>query len=184
MYSQISVGWLYSLCYVLFTGLQWCWESLGRQETEHRKCPYSYQRPGYKEVGYFLSFFRKHNYTLIARFMGPTWGPSWANRTQVGPMLAPWTLLSGYFCYENHFLELKHCRFLKVPPLEDKNIYTTQVRHHGPLDGFHCVFSFKLISTNVCMYLFSGEFQTMSSRKEKSHSFAIHELQMVHLLLR
>ena len=31
--------------------------------------------------------------TLIARFMGPT---SRADRTQVGPMLAPWTLLSGY----------------------------------------------------------------------------------------
>ena len=31
----------------------------------------------------------------IARFMGPTWGPSGANRTQVGPMLAPWTSLSG-----------------------------------------------------------------------------------------
>ena len=35
-------------------------------------------------------------YTLIARFMRPTWGPSGADRTQVGPMLAPWTLLSGY----------------------------------------------------------------------------------------
>ena len=32
--------------------------------------------------------------SLIARFMGPTWGPSGADRTQVGPMLAPWTLLS------------------------------------------------------------------------------------------
>ena len=31
----------------------------------------------------------------IARFMKPRWGPSGANRTQVGPMLAPWTLLSG-----------------------------------------------------------------------------------------
>ena len=29
---------------------------------------------------------------LIARFMGPTWGPSGADRTQVGPMLAPWNL--------------------------------------------------------------------------------------------
>ena len=28
--------------------------------------------------------------------MGPTWGPSGADRTQVGPMLAPWTLLSGW----------------------------------------------------------------------------------------
>ena len=33
--------------------------------------------------------------TLIARFMEPTWGLSGADRTQVGPMLAPWTLLSG-----------------------------------------------------------------------------------------
>ena len=30
--------------------------------------------------------------SLIARFVGPTWT---ADRTQVGPMLAPWTLLSG-----------------------------------------------------------------------------------------
>ena len=29
-----------------------------------------------------------------SRFMGPTWGPLGADRTQVGPMLAPWTLLS------------------------------------------------------------------------------------------
>ena len=33
--------------------------------------------------------------SLIAGFMGPTWGPSGADKTQVGPMLAPWTLLSG-----------------------------------------------------------------------------------------
>ena len=32
---------------------------------------------------------------LIERLMGPTWGPSGADRTQVGPMLASWTLLSG-----------------------------------------------------------------------------------------
>ena len=33
--------------------------------------------------------------TLITKFMGPTWGPSETDRAQVGPMLAPWTLLSG-----------------------------------------------------------------------------------------
>ena len=27
----------------------------------------------------------------IARFMGPTWDPPGSFRTQVGPMLAPWT---------------------------------------------------------------------------------------------
>ena len=34
---------------------------------------------------------------LIARFMGPTWSPSGADRTQVGPMFTTWTLLSGPF---------------------------------------------------------------------------------------
>ena len=29
------------------------------------------------------------HYTLIARFMGPTWGPTGSCRPQVGPMLAP-----------------------------------------------------------------------------------------------
>ena len=36
--------------------------------------------------------------TLITRFMGPTWGPSGADRTQLGPMWATWNLLSGYAC--------------------------------------------------------------------------------------
>ena len=43
--------------------------------------------------------------TLIARFIGLTWGPSGADRTQVGPMLAPWTLLSGkalFFVVSQH----------------------------------------------------------------------------------
>ena len=33
--------------------------------------------------------------SIIARFMGPAWGPSGATRIQSCPMLAPWTLLSG-----------------------------------------------------------------------------------------
>ena len=33
--------------------------------------------------------------SLIARLMGSTWGPPGADRTQVGPTLAPWSLLSG-----------------------------------------------------------------------------------------
>ena len=52
--------------------------------------------------------------TLIARFMGPTWGPSGADRTQVGPMLAPWTLLSGYTWNKapwQYHLELNHLNF-------------------------------------------------------------------------
>ena len=39
--------------------------------------------------------YRVYITNLIARFMGPTWGPPGTARTQVGPMLTPWTLLSG-----------------------------------------------------------------------------------------
>ena len=35
------------------------------------------------------------NVPQIARFMGPTWVPPGSRWPQVGPMLAPWTLLSG-----------------------------------------------------------------------------------------
>ena len=42
-----------------------------------------------------VHLMRKLVSTLIARFMGPIWDPSGADKTQVGPMLAPWTLLSG-----------------------------------------------------------------------------------------
>ena len=31
----------------------------------------------------------------VAKFMWPTWGPPGSCRPKVGPMLAPWTLLSG-----------------------------------------------------------------------------------------
>ena len=43
----------------------------------------------------FLNIFYFMVTTLITRFMGPTWGPPGAARTQAGPMLATWTLLSG-----------------------------------------------------------------------------------------
>ena len=39
--------------------------------------------------------------THIERFMGPTWDPPGADRTQVGPMLAPSTLLSGIISCTN-----------------------------------------------------------------------------------
>ena len=34
--------------------------------------------------------------TQITKFMAPTWGPRGSCRPQMGPVLAPWTLLSGY----------------------------------------------------------------------------------------
>ena len=45
---------------------------------------------------YHIQYFSDNSRTcLIARFMGPTWGPPGADRTHVGPMWATWALLSG-----------------------------------------------------------------------------------------
>ena len=41
------------------------------------------------------SFHTSWKNPQIAKFMGPTWGPPGSCRPQMGPMLAPWTLLSG-----------------------------------------------------------------------------------------
>ena len=64
---------------------------------ESSKLPFSHPRPASQSASStpFYFSFRYIALTPIARFMGPTWGPSGADRTQVGPMLAPWTLLSG-----------------------------------------------------------------------------------------
>ena len=45
--------------------------------------------------------------TLIARLMGPTWGPSGPCRPQMGPMLALWTLLSGSSSSRSCWWEMK-----------------------------------------------------------------------------
>ena len=45
--------------------------------------------------------------TLIARFMRPTW-PTW---TQVGPMLVPWTLLSGKQYCQPHSYKVLPCHW-------------------------------------------------------------------------
>ena len=44
---------------------------------------------------YSSDFVWMNKTSQIARFIGPTWGPPGSCRPQMGPMLAPWTLLSG-----------------------------------------------------------------------------------------
>ena len=41
--------------------------------------------------------FTATKHAQIAKYMGPTWGPPGSSRPQMGPMLAPWTLLWGCF---------------------------------------------------------------------------------------
>ena len=45
--------------------------------------------------------------TLIAKFMGPTWGLPGSCRPQMGPMLAPWTIWERFYnstvCHAYHY---------------------------------------------------------------------------------
>ena len=59
-----------------------------------------FKRPFFEKVLYFVCDCTEvcspgSSYFPMAGFMGPTWGPSGADRTRVGPMWAPWTFLSG-----------------------------------------------------------------------------------------
>ena len=61
----------------------------------------------------------------IARFMGPTWGPHGPCRPQMGPMLAPWTLLSGMTI---HHYSVCVCLLQCCPGYVD----TDMTSHKGP----------------------------------------------------
>ena len=66
--------------------------------------------------------------SLITRFMGPTWGPPGADRTQVGPVLAPWIMLSGGYRWHWFRKEMKF------------NLHWLMYRHFGN-ENRRCWFS-------------------------------------------
>ena len=78
---------------------------------------------------YRISFsLHYENYKLtsptpqIARFMRPTWGPPGSCRPKMGPMLAPWTLLSGTM------LSTHPCLFLSISNTYSGHISLPQKR--------------------------------------------------------
>ena len=90
----------------------------------------------------------------IARITWPTWGPPGSCRPQVGPMLAPWTLLSGTyhmlsFCYIWDALNL-HLFISQLYTLCNKyetwhfNIYITICTHPQSI----LIFSFCSTASN------------------------------------
>ena len=73
-----------------------CWKR-GPRDADKR-CPTA--RSWWTDSG----FIRKDQipmsaFSQIAKFMGPAWGPPGSCRPQMGPMLAPWTLLLGLLIY-------------------------------------------------------------------------------------
>ena len=67
---------------------------------------------------------------LIARSMGPTWGPSGADRSQVGPMMATWTLQTG-ICLRCSPRSCTHKIFIRGACLPDPKMchQGLQLRH-------------------------------------------------------
>ena len=69
--------------------------------------------------------------SLITRFVGPAWGPSGADSTQVGPMLAPWTLLSGMITIQHahEFIVIVLLLFMAI--VQMTNTYNHNNRVYG-----------------------------------------------------
>ena len=78
--------------------------------------------------------------SLIARFMGPTWGPSGADRTQAGPMLAPWTLLSGMLPPDTSLWIWYSCLMVCENACNMHNLCRSHTCPRSPLDGGTSVF--------------------------------------------
>ena len=56
----------------------------------------------------------RYGWSQIAKLMGPTWDPLGSCRPQMGPMLAPWTLLSGIASKKDRMRPLWDMLYLQV----------------------------------------------------------------------
>ena len=91
-------------------------------------------------------------YAQIARFMGSTWGPSGSDRTQVGPMLAPWTLLSGcLYRTLSSLVQVMACCLFGTKPLPEPMMTNCQ---YDPEEKFQWYFN-----QNSVMFIQGNEFQ-------------------------
>ena len=89
--------------------------------------------------------------------MGPTWGPSWADRTQVGPMLAPWTLLSGYIMVKLYCISMS--QWLHACHGAEDTVYPNKYAHGFVVLCFVVVMqSFIMNSHEVFIHIHQGCF--------------------------
>ena len=81
------------LAIIFLLTVYWYYMQKSRHMTQNwRLIPQKYL-PGWCQCRYFILIIT--HCSPIARVMGPTWSPPIADRTQVGPTWATWTLLSG-----------------------------------------------------------------------------------------
>ena len=91
--AHVTSLWLYS--FIL------CFSYMWSRKRQYKFMWMVYWRLYEYVTSIFIFNFQRHYSTMcsqIAKFMGPTWGPPGSCRPQRVPMLAPWTLLSGFIC--------------------------------------------------------------------------------------
>ena len=103
--------------------------------------------------------------TQIAKFMGPTWDPSGSCWLQMGPMLAPWTLLSGCI---SHKISLESLQIL--PTQAEVRMYVAKKRESYTASFFPtvlCVINPCILSQRYITWTYHFAIKGV----EKSHWF-------------
>ena len=96
--------------YMIFLSTQWHWMIFDsylicNREKQYFWCQNRIRLPCVKETFASISTeFAGIQYSVsqIENFIAPIWGPPGSCRPQMGPMMAPWTLLSGMLHISNH----------------------------------------------------------------------------------
>ena len=106
----------------------------------------------------------------IAKFIGPTWGPPGSCRPQMGPMLAPWTLLSGSSL--NLTSELSPGVYFNHPRSRDWHWYFLMCFIPTEADCiafllFHCLYI-----TNVSFFNVLNQFEYINTKSSQKLPFS------------
>ena len=110
-----------------------------------------------REVAMVWMHFIPYLRSQIARFLGATWGPPGSCRPQLGPILAPWTLLSGALSQNSHhivddvfkyiflnenlrILEANLLEFVSKNPIDNTYVLANQVESHYLNQWWHSLY--------------------------------------------
>ena len=100
------------------------WYRTGDKQLSEPRWHRLYASPGLNELKLYphlslstacaILLGRERKISQIAKFMGRTWGPPGSCRRQMGPMLAPWNMLSGSILLSGYVRISSQSSFLGV----------------------------------------------------------------------
>ena len=112
-------------------------------------------------------------FQMLLRPVGPTWGPSGADRTQVGPMLATWTLLSGTILLHNP-IQLKPGRNYTIRFQNDSIQFSSLCRYKRSQHTKNKQKNNTLKSTNISTEIINYLYQRDGHRTAAIHTVRKH----------